>query len=363
MDALDAVLISLQGWGRCPRLVAFRSRPLTSALRRQLLRVAHNESVSIAMLCDLNIRVAYEAAAVVKSLLLPHPRKRVAVIGYHGHTLWHAPVPHLFMGQRLRSTFQIGDGPILAAVTGIPVVNNFRSKDLVHGGSGAPLVPFAHRLLFARAGKNIAVHNIGGIANLTYLSLKRPLACDTGPGNMLIDGLMRELYGRHCDRDGAIASRGDADLTLLKRLLDQRYFKTPPPKSTGREAFGAGYQTAFLKSARRRGLTKPDIIATATALTAASITQAYRDFVLPYGLDEIILCGGGAKNRFLVSLIAASLPLPVHTSAAYGWDPQHVEAVAFAILGYLAINHRVNQIGALTGSRKSLSLGQISYPD
>lgn len=368
MDALDASLVAVDEGLNHTRSVAFLSQPLPRRLRTALLKNSRDDTVLLAEICDLNIRLAHEAAAVVKRLCKRAgvPGGKIAVIGYHGHTLWHGQ-NHLFLGAKMRATLQIGDGPTLAALTGIPVVNNFRTKDLVNGGCGAPLVPFAHRVLFGgrlgAKGRRIAVNNLGGISNLTYLSKQRLLGFDTGPGNMLIDSLMRRFYRRAFDENGRVAASGESDETLVKEFLHHPYCRLPPPKSTGREVFGDVFADAFARRAKRRGLRSADAIATATALTVATIARAYHDFVLPLGLDEAVFCGGGTRNAFLMRLLANSLPVPVVTSQVYGLDPQAVEAISFALLGYLGFTRRVNQIGALTGSRKSLSLGQISWPD
>lgn len=368
MDALDASLIAIDEGLRRLRPVKFLSQTLTRSLRTALLKNSRNDTAALSEISDLNIRLAQEAAAVVKRLCKRAgvPSAKIAVIGYHGHTLWHAH-SHRFLGAKMRSTLQIGDGPTLAALTGIPVVNGFRTKDLVNGGCGAPLVPFAHRVMFGgrrgAKGRRIAVNNLGGISNLTYLSKKKLLGFDTGPGNMLIDSLMRRYYRRAFDENGRVAAAGESDETLVQKFLHHPYFRLRPPKSTGREIFGEGFADEFARLAKRQGLKSADAIATATVFTAATIARAYRDFVLPLGLDEAVFCGGGTRNAFLMGLLANLLPVPVVTSESYGFDPQAVEAISFALLGYLGFTRRVNQIGGLTGSRKSLSLGQISWPD
>jgi anhydro-N-acetylmuramic acid kinase len=313
----------------------------------------------------LNIYHALLAADAVKKLLKKAPvtAGRVSVIGYHGQTIQHRPNEHHFIDRKITSTLQLGDGATLAALTQIPVVNNFRTKDMAYGGSGAPLVPFAHRVLFLGKKTRIAVHNLGGISNLTYISSQRVLGFDTGPGNMLIDGLMGHLFNRPYDKDGLVAKKGKVWKEAVSKFLAHAYFERQPPKSTGREEFGGPFIRQWLSYAKVNRMKKEDLIATATYFTAKTIVDAYKKFIIPHGLDEVIFCGGGAKNQYLLKLIAEKLPVPMTTTAKYGYDVQTIEAAAFAILGYLGLTRKPNHIAELTGAKSASSLGQISWPD
>ncbi len=355
MDALDAALVAYRA-GEV-ELLAFATQKYLAPFREKLLRNAHPGTSSVAALAELNVELSRLAASLVAQVLQTAAKKKTEIecVGYHGQTLWHDPSQGV--------TLQIGDGPTLAALTGIPVVNNFRTKDMAYGGQGAPLVPFAQKILFQKhLHEKIAVHNLGGISNLSYFSPSQSLAFDTGPANLLLDGLAQRLFGQDFDKDGRIARSGTVNESLLQSFLSEPYFRREPPKSTGREMFGADFLETWLKTASTQKVNPADVIATATELTVRTIGRAYEDFVLSWGLDRVILCGGGAKNSFLVERLTKVLPVPVTTSAEYGIDPQTVEAACFAILGHLGFNGKINQMAELTGTRVASSLGQISYP-
>jgi anhydro-N-acetylmuramic acid kinase len=262
--------------------------------------------------------------------------EEVDAVGSHGHTLWHLPPGEHGRG----ATLQIGDAATLAERTGIPVVSDFRSADVAAGGHGAPLVPWPDRLLFSVPGKGRALQNLGGIGNVTWLPPRESdealLAFDTGPGNVLLDLAAERASGGRlfCDLDGALASRGRADDALLERLLADPFFSREPPRSTGRERFGPALVDGL---ARERGLEPgreegwPDLLATLTRFTARSIGDAYRRWVVPRGVEEVVLTGGGALNPELARAIAEELaPLPVLGRGALGMDPGAREAAAFA---------------------------------
>lgn len=363
LDAIDAVLVELLPNLKAANVLAFHSRKFHPDLRKLILKNNYPGTSSIVEICDLNIYLSHVAAKLVKGLLkkakvLP---SKVTCIGYHGQTVQHLPEPHAVLDQKIRSTLQIGDGPTLAALTGIPVVNNFRTKDMANGGGGAPLVPLVHKILFAKDKRKIAVHNLGGISNLTYLSPKKIMGFDTGPANMLIDGLMGHLFNQSFDRGGQMAAKGKIHQPLATKFLFNEYFLKAPPKSTGREAFGGPFIRQWLNSGR--GLKPEDLVATATYFTALTIIDAYKRFILPHGLDEITFCGGGAHNPVLIKTIQAALAIPCTTTAKYGIDPQAIECVVFALLGTLGFKRRINQIAELTGAVKASSLGQVSWPD
>jgi anhydro-N-acetylmuramic acid kinase len=286
------------------------------------------------------------------------------------------------------STLQLGEAAVIAELTGVPVVSNFRPRDMAVFGQGAPLVPLADWLLLSHATKTRAAQNIGGIANVTYLppvgetskaqgmpeersgepgglygSNTGVLAFDTGPGNMLIDEAARlATQGAwNYDRDGALAAEGRVDEALLAGWLAEPYFQQTPPRTTGRELFGAQRAAEYWDQATRCGLIPSSILATLTALTACSIEHAYRTF-LPALPDEVIVSGGGARNRTLMSMLVERLaPARVTTSDEYGLGIEAKEAIAFAVLAYETWHHRPGNIPAATGARKSVVLGSITY--
>ncbi|MGA7873791.1 MAG: anhydro-N-acetylmuramic acid kinase, partial [Candidatus Binatus sp.] len=270
------------------------------------------------------------------------------------------------------STMQLGEPAVVAAATGVPVVADFRAMDLALGGEGAPLAPLAQLWLFADSMHGRVVQNIGGIGNATYIPPRARLgdadliAFDTGPGNMMLDALASRISGGRLrmDRDGRIAARGQVNQPLLARLMRNPYFGRRPPKSTGREEFGTHLLDRIVADARRMKIVDYDLVATVTALTARSIADACRRFILPRGpVDQLIVTGGGAKNSTLMRMLAAELPeVEVITAAELGVDGDALEAVAFAILGYQMLRGRQGNIPSVTGARAPAILGKLTLP-
>ncbi len=267
---------------------------------------------------------------------------------------------------------QLGESAVIAAATGVPVVSDFRTMDLALGGEGAPLASLAHLWLFADSKRGRVVQNIGGIGNATYLPPRARLgdadliAFDTGPGNGLIDALASRISGGRLrmDRDGRIAARGRVNQPLLAKLMRNPYFLRPPPKSTGREEFGAPLLDRIIAAARSMNVVDYDLAATVTALTARSIADACRRFILPRGrVDQMIVTGGGAKNPTLMRMLAAALPnIEVIKAVDVGVDGDALEAVSFAILGYQMLRGRQGNIPSVTGASAPAILGKLTLP-
>jgi anhydro-N-acetylmuramic acid kinase len=267
---------------------------------------------------------------------------------------------------------QLGESAVIAAATGVPVVADFRTMDLALGGEGAPLAPLAHLWLFADPKRGRVVQNIGGIANATYIPPRARLgdpdliAFDTGPGNGMIDALAWRISGGRLrmDRDGQIAARGHVSQLLLAKMMENPYFRRRPPKSTGREEFGPQLLDRIVVDGRRTNLVDCDLVATVTALTARSIADACRRFIIPRGaVDQLIVTGGGAKNRTLMRMIKSELAnVEVVTAADVGVDGDAVEAVAFAILGYEMLRGRQGNLPSVTGARAPAILGKLTLP-
>ena len=357
VDAMDVALIEFSPQFLTVRVVAFASQKFTPELRAKILRSVDGHSSSVVEIAELNVELPRLAADGVKSVLQQAAKKpsEVICIGFHGQTIWHDP--------EFGTSLQIGDGPTLAALTGIPVANNFRTKDMAYGGQGAPLMPFAHKILFHKnPHEKLAVHNLGGISNPTYFSENLNLAFDTGPCNMLLDGLASELLQQPYDAQGTVASKGQVITPWVAEFLQDPYFKLTPPKSTGREKFGKEFLNSWLHKIQSEKTSEADALATATEFVAQSIVQAYQDFILPKGLDRIIFCGGGVYNLHLLQRLKACLPVQVEDCLVNGFDPQTVESVGFAILGFFAFERKANQIHGLTGSPNASCLGQICYP-
>jgi anhydro-N-acetylmuramic acid kinase len=289
----------------------------------------------------------------------------IDLIGSHGQTIQHLPKPYRIFGKNLRATFQIGDPSVLATRLGITTVGDFRVADMAAGGQGAPLVPYVDWLLFRSRTKNRALLNIGGIANVTLLhggcSQEEVIAFDTGPGNMVIDSLMERLYGTRYDRNGEVASRGRVDVSLLMWMMKHPYLKIKPPKSTGREDFGVPFIDALIRRSKR---TKPeDIVATASMFTSLSVFDALRRHVPEFIVDELIVAGGGCRNRYLVESLRSLFGMTVvRLSEEFGISPEAKEAICFAILANEAIAGRPANLPSVTGARRSVLLGKVCRP-
>jgi len=291
-------------------------------------------------------------------------RERVAAVGSHGQTIWHRPPAE---GRR-GATLQLGDPATIAERTGCAVVSDFRTRDMAAGGQGAPLVPWVDQVLFSLPGRSRALQNIGGIGNVTWVpprgSAESCFAFDTGPGNALIDAAVELATGGRLtfDRDGQLAARGEVDRALLEELLRHPYFGQEPPKSTGREEFGRPFVLRLAEAVQPEGDGDwLDLIATLTELTARTIADAYRRWLLPRGVDEAVMTGGGARNPTLVARIRDLLhPLPVLGGEVLGVDPEQKEAVAFAVLAWAHLRGIPANVPAATGAAGPRVLGSYT---
>ncbi len=336
-------------------------------LRQAILAAMNASSARVADLARLNFLLGEVYADAVLSAQRRFGVK-AELIGCHGQTIFHQGERQSFLGRRLAVTWQTGEGAVIAARLGVPVVSDFRAADMALGGKGAPLVPFFDYLFFRDAHIGRIVQNIGGIANLTALpaggSLADVIAFDSGPGNMLIDAVSQLLYGIPFDREGRIAASGRVLPDVLKAELRSPYLRKKPPKTAGREQFGREYARAFLQSCGRAA--KADVVATATALTAQSIADAVRQFVLKPegGYREFVVGGGGASNPTLLAMLANELrPLQLwlRLSDEFGVPSAAKEAMAFALMAYETWNHRPSNVPSATGAKKPAILGKISY--
>lgn len=290
--------------------------------------------------------------------------REVAAIGSHGQTVWHRPPTDDHRG----STLQLGDAATIAERTGRPVVSDFRTRDMAAGGQGAPLVTWVDWTLFALPDRARALQNLGGIGNVSWIPAREstePVAAfDTGPGNALIDAAVEMATGGKAsfDRDGELAARGHVDETLVMELLAHPYFLQEPPKSTGREEFGRPFVHRLVEATQPEGDQDwLDLIATLTELTARSIAEAYGKWVIPRGVDEVILTGGGARNPTLVSRIRALLdPLPVSNGENLGIDPEFKEALAFAVLAWAHLHSIPANLPSATGAAGPRVLGSFT---
>ena len=364
-DGVDAAVVDIDK--RAVRLLAFDTYPYPSALRRQILRLFQPESVRLADICHYNFVLGEVFADAVTKLCHNSgiTLSSIDSVGSHGQTIYHNPRGKRYGRNRIRSTLQIGEPSVIAQRTGITTVADFRPRDMAARGQGAPLVPYADYILFRHRYLSRAVQNIGGIANVTYLShscgQRDIVAFDTGPGNMVIDRIVSlATSGKRCyDHNGKIAAEGTPDRALLNEMLHHPFLRRRPPKSTGREDFGWFYADDLCRRAIKKGLSASDMVATVTAFTATSIAQAYHRF-LPGIPDEVILCGGGAHNSTLVKMLQRELQgAKILLMDEFGISVDAKEAVSFAILAWATIKGLTNNVPEATGADGPVILGKI----
>lgn len=348
-------------------LLAHAEFPFPAAVRRTILEQMNAEHARVADLARLNFLLGELYAEAVAKTARRH-RVQLDLVGCHGQTLYHQGVSAPFLGRKLAVTWQTGEGAVIAARLGVPVISDFRPADMAAGGKGAPLVPFLDYFLYRDSRRGRIAQNVGGIANLTAISAgadpRQVLAFDTGPGNMVIDAVMQELFGRPYDRGGEVAASGQAREVVVKQLMRAPFFRQHPPRTAGREEFGREYVNRFLELCR--GARKADVVATATALTALSIAHAVHRFVARKRGDyrEMIVSGGGAKNPTLMAMLRNELsPLGIELrfSDEFGIPTEAKEAVAFAVLAHETWHRRPSNVPSATGAKRAVILGKISY--
>ena len=368
MDGVDVSLVAITGKGHRLKvqLLGHQGYPYSASLRRRILHVA--ECGSVSEVCHLHALLGevFASAVISTARSCRVSLNNVALIGSHGQTVYHRPAPVKEAGVGIvRSTLQIGDPSIIAERTGVTTVSDFRSRDLAAGGEGAPLAPYAHAIVFHEKRVNRLVLNLGGIANVTVLSGQNPWghirAFDTGPCNMLLDGLIgEESQGRQrMDRAGKQASRGVVNERFLGWLLAHPYFSQSPPKSTGRELFGAPYIRQVLKQGRKQKLPFADMLATSCRLIAQVIRDAQQWISLP--IHEVVAGGGGVRNaRLWHELEIVLAPASLKTMDACGSHSTAFEAQAFAILAYQTLQGISANLPMVTGARHQVVLGSIT---
>ena len=347
LDGIDVAIVDIRG--ARVQTIGFTSTPYSPKTREAILAVS-NTQTHTAAISRLNYTLAeLYAKAVQKTVRRFGP---VEVIGCHGQTIFH---------EGRSNTLQLGEPAVLAERTGVPVVSNFRARDIAAGGQGAPLVPFVDYLLFRHPRKTRVALNIGGIANITVIpagaTRDRVFAFDTGPGNIVIDALAAEYsHGQTAyDRGGKIAASGRVDTALLNQLLKDPYYRQRPPKSAGREQYGAEFVTRLQST----GLPMSDLIATATVLTAATIAIGIRRST--DAAAEVIASGGGVHNPQIMHHLAAFLPqASIASSTDFGIDADAKEAIAFAILADQTWRGRSSNLPGATGARRDVILGSIT---
>lgn len=375
LDGIDVALVRIEEADGRPQigLKAFHTIPYETEQRRAIADLVSGESVAAAgprAAARLNRQLGEWFADAALELLgnIGLKPEELTAVGSHGQTVWHEPPDDARPG----ATLQLGEPAVIAERLGVPVISDFRARDVAAGGHGAPLVPVVDQLLFSHALHPRALQNIGGIANVTFLpradvkAASSPVvAFDTGPGVAVIDGVVENLTGgaSRFDVDGKRAASAEPSEELLEHLMSDPYFAARPPKSTGREYFGTEFARRMIKTGRSMGVTDDNVlVATATALTARSIADAYRRFApVDSRPEECFVSGGGARNPTLMKMLALVLdPIRVHDLAALGWDSDAKEAAAFAVLAYLFRKGRSANLPSATGAAGPRILGKLT---
>ncbi|TFI54752.1 anhydro-N-acetylmuramic acid kinase [Mastigocladus laminosus UU774] len=365
VDGIDAALVDISGTGfdLQVELIAGATYPYQDDLRERILAVCAGEAISMAELAELDDAIATAFAQAAQNI--QSDRQPASLIGSHGQTVYHQP-PH---SRGLGYTLQLGRGAVIAQLTNITTISNFRVADIAAGGQGAPLVPPVDAALFSHPQEARCIQNIGGIGNLTYLPprrdhwLEKIRGWDTGPGNSLLDLAVNYLTNgtKTYDENGSWAATGTPCHPLVEHWLQQEYFHLPPPKSTGRELFGVDYLQECIKDAETYQLNSADLLATLTELTAASIVHNYRTF-LPEIPQKVFLCGGGSRNLYLKNRLQQLLEtVPVLTTDEVGFSADFKEAIAFAILAYWRQLDFPGNLPTVTGASQRVLLGEVNF--
>lgn len=387
VDGIDAALVDVVGSQTDLKveLVAGKTFPYPANLRSQILSVCSGSALSMAELAELDDAIAQEFATAALTIQTEYDKAKL--IGSHGQTVYHRPPGNMEQssfsaapspGSDMGYSLQLGRGALIAQLTGITTVSNFRSADIAAGGQGAPLVPIVDACLLAEPNRNLCIQNLGGIGNFTYLPARRDeeladksvvsplgegiLGWDTGPANSLLDLAVEHFSDgtKTCDEGGAWAASGTPCQALVENWLQQEFFVQAPPKSTGRELFGVDYFNRCLVEAQGYNLSPADVLATLTELTVASIVHSYQTF-LPQMPDRVLLCGGGSHNLYLKRRLQAQLhPVQVLTTSEAGLSVDFKEAIAFAVLAAWRVRGIPGNLPQVTGACAPVLLGEIN---
>ena len=369
VDGIDVALVEIEGGGfdHTVKPQAFHSFPYPAEVREAVLAVSNAETHT-SQISQLHFLLGqlYGEAVAETCRLAGVSLAQLELVGCHGQTIYHQPTPSRLAGRDVASTLQIGEPALIAERTGAPVVADFRPADVAAGGQGAPLVPYVDYLLYRDEKRGRVALNIGGIANVTAIpsggAPEEVLAFDTGPGNIIMDALADRFSegAKRYDRDGEMAASGTADEGLLARLVTADYFQRPPPKTTGREAFGEEFVAALVGEA----LEPANLMATANAFTAATIADAVDRFLKPkMKIDELIASGGGTRNPELMRRLGDFLPgIDLRTCDEFGIESDAKEAIAFAVLAYETFHRRPANVPSATGAQHPCILGKLVWP-
>ncbi|MEA5575102.1 anhydro-N-acetylmuramic acid kinase [Anabaena sp. UHCC 0451] len=373
VDGIDAALVEIIGTelDLQVELLAGETYPYPDELRERILDICAGAAVSMAELAEIDDAIALVFAQAAQNIQVGHPP--ATLIGSHGQTVFHRPAGSCVSGnilpnpQSLGYSLQLGRGAVVARLTGITTISNFRVADIAVGGHGAPLVPRVDAYLLSHPQESRCIQNIGGIGNVTYIPprcddwLTQIRGWDTGPGNSLLDLAVQHFSNgaKNYDENGKWAASGTPCYPLVEQWLSQDYFHLPPPKSTGRELFGVTYLHQCLQDSQAYQLSPADVLATITELTAASIVNSYRAF-LPRMPELVLLCGGGSRNLYLKHRLELLLEsVAVLTTDEVGLSAAFKEAIAFAVLAYWRQLAIPGNLPAVTGADQEVVLGEI----
>ncbi len=363
VDAIDAVLVRIKGSGleSVVDVLDFRSFPIKIELKKKILEVSGKDTGRVDDICRLNVFLGILYGKCINKFIKSNnlSPEKIDIIGSHGQTVHHLPLKEDVFGVRSGSTLQVGDPSVIANVTGITTVGDFRVADVAAGGSGAPLVPYLDQILFRSSKADRLLVNIGGISNVTYLPKRNSghelIAFDTGPGNMIIDYMMMKLAGKKFDRNGSMAAKGKVNRQLFESILkSDPYFRARPPKSTGREHYGKEFSERLLRFGKK--ISAEDLISTVTEFTAFAIYENVKHL----NIDELIVSGGGSKNQSIInSLRSYFVRSEVKCLDENGINSENKEAVLFALLANEIISGKKSNIMSVTGAKKNVYLGKI----
>ncbi|BAT53968.1 anhydro-N-acetylmuramic acid kinase [Nostoc sp. NIES-3756] len=368
VDGIDAALVEITGTDLDIKveLLAGETYPYPAQLRERILAICAGEAISMLELAQIDDAIAQNFAQAAQKIQAGH--QPAVLIGSHGQTVYHRPPQEREAGKKtLGYTLQLGRGALIAYLTGITTVSNFRVADIAIGGHGAPLVPRVDAFLLSHPHESRCIQNLGGIGNVAYIPphtdnwLSQIRAWDTGPSNSLLDLAVERLSGgtKTYDEGGKWAASGTPCYPLIEKWLTQEYFHLPPPKSTGRELFGVDYLNQCFQDAEPYQLSPADMLATLTELTVASIVHSYRTF-LPQMPQRVYLCGGGSRNLYLKQRLQLALDkIPVLTTDEAGLNADFKEAIAFAVLAYWRQLGLPGNLPTATGAPEEVLLGEI----
>jgi len=369
-DGIDAVVVEIRGNGERTRLRqrAFQTFAFPAGFKAFLLKNSDARTARLDDVARLNVLLGMLFADAARRIVRRAGVRLtdIDLIGSHGQTIQHLPGKRRLFGKDVGATLQIGSPSVIAKHTGVVTVGDFRLGDIAVGGNGAPLVPYFDYVMFRSANLTRALLNIGGIANLTVLPRRCTVndvrAFDTGPGNMIIDGLMRKWFRRPYDTSGALASRGQLIPELLRWLMSHPYLKEKPPKSTGREVFGEALIRKIVQRSKRQR--KQDVVATVSEFTALSVYEGYLRFVGPAAkLDGLLASGGGARNTYIMERLRRYFyPVPVMPVKEPGFTSDSKEAVCFAVLANETVAENPANVPRATGARSASVLGTVCLP-